>query len=238
MNENLKEIIKKKCSRCNLDKDLSNFRINKTTKDGLRSECKSCSKITDLKYYKNNIEKAKNASKKWFSKNIEKMKEYHKVYSKLNPEQRRKSVKKWATNNPEKIAIKNNIYSKKRRKKDPLYKLKTNIRNIISKSLRVKEYKKNYKSEQILGCSFEEFKLYLESKFEFWMVWENKGLYNGKLNYGWDLDHIIPISSAKTENDIIKLNHYTNLQPLCSKINRDVKKNKLLVEHMGSNPCV
>lgn len=58
------------------------------------------------------------------------------------------------------------------------------------------------------------------------MTWENKGLYNGELNFGWDIDHIIPISSAKSEEDIIRLNHFSNLQPLCSKINRDIKKNK------------
>ena len=56
------------------------------------------------------------------------------------------------------------------------------------------------------------------------MTWKNKGLYNGKLNCGWDIDHIIPLSTAITEDDLIKLNHYTNLQPLCSKINRDIKK--------------
>ena len=45
--------------------------------------------------------------------------------------------------------------------------------------------------------------------------------------YGWDIDHIIPVSLAESESDIIKLNHYTNLQPLCSKVNRNIKKNKL-----------
>lgn len=39
-----------------------------------------------------------------------------------------------------------------------------------------------------------------------------------------NIDHIIPLSSAKTEEDIIKLSHYSNLQPLCSKVNRDIKK--------------
>jgi hypothetical protein len=57
------------------------------------------------------------------------------------------------------------------------------------------------------------------------MTWDNYGLYNGEPNYGWDIDHKIPSSSAITEEDLIKLNHYTNLQPLCSKINRDVKRN-------------
>jgi hypothetical protein len=56
------------------------------------------------------------------------------------------------------------------------------------------------------------------------MNWNNHGLYNGKSNYGWDLDHIIPISSAKTEDDVYKLHHYTNLQPLDSHINRDIKR--------------
>ena len=55
------------------------------------------------------------------------------------------------------------------------------------------------------------------------MNWENRGLYNGELNYGWDLDHIIPICKAKTDEEVYKLNHYTNFQPLCSKINRDIK---------------
>lgn len=43
-------------------------------------------------------------------------------------------------------------------------------------------------------------------------------------------DHMIPVTSAKTEEEIIKRNHYTNLQPLCSKINRDIKKDKLEYE--------
>jgi hypothetical protein len=59
------------------------------------------------------------------------------------------------------------------------------------------------------------------------MNWENRGLYNGELNYGWDIDHKIPLSTAETEEEIYKLNHYSNLQPLCSKVNRDIKKDKL-----------
>ena len=60
------------------------------------------------------------------------------------------------------------------------------------------------------------------------MNWDNQGLYNMELNYGWDLDHIIPLSSATTEEEIIKLNHYTNLQPLCSRVNRDIKRDNIL----------
>ena len=61
------------------------------------------------------------------------------------------------------------------------------------------------------------------------MCWTNRG--NPKdgtleLNKTWDLDHIIPISLAETEEDIIRLNHYTNFQPLCSYTNRFIKRNK------------
>lgn len=72
----------------------------------------------------------------------------------------------------------------------------------------------------------ETFKLHLENQFESWMNWRNKGLYNGTPNFGWDIDHIIPLSSAVNETDIIKLNHYTNLRPLCSYVNRYVKRDK------------
>lgn len=57
-----------------------------------------------------------------------------------------------------------------------------------------------------------------------WMTWDNHGNYDGTFYFGWDYDHIIPLSTAKTKKDIIKLNHYTNYQPLCSHINRDIKK--------------
>ena len=70
----------------------------------------------------------------------------------------------------------------------------------------------------------------MESKFEPWMCWENYGLYNGQPDYGWDIDHIIPLKTAKTEENIINLSHYTNLQPLCSHINRDIKKGLILLE--------
>ena len=57
------------------------------------------------------------------------------------------------------------------------------------------------------------------------MNWNNHGNYTGKYSETWQYDHIIPISSGMTEDEIIKLNHYTNFRPLCSRENLE-KSNK------------
>ena len=191
-------------------------------------------KISDYKkeWYNKNKENVKERVKGWKEENKEVLKEKNKKYREENKD----NLKKWREENKEKIREqrkkyreqnrnKINQYENKKRKEDPLYWLRSNIRSSISTMLNRKGYTKNSKTIEILGCSFEEFFLYLESKFEPWMTWDNRGLYNGTSNFGWDIDHIIPISSGLTEEDIIRLNHYTNLQPLCSYYNRDIKKN-------------
>ena len=64
---------------------------------------------------------------------------------------------------------------------------------------------------RILGCTIDEFKSYIESKFKKGMTFENYG--------EWHLDHIIPLATAKTTEDVIKLCHYTNFQPLWAEDN-------------------
>ena len=59
---------------------------------------------------------------------------------------------------------------------------KKEIQLLIRDAFRRKDLSKdNQRTTNILGCSVEEFKLYLESKFESWMTWDNKGLYNGEI---------------------------------------------------------
>jgi hypothetical protein len=94
-------------------------------------------------------------------------------------------------------------------------------------SIKRNGYSKKTKTYEILGCSYEDFKTHIELQFQTWMNWNNYGLCNNEFNYGWDIDHIVPLASAKTEEELLKLNHYTNLQPLCSHTNRNIKKDKL-----------
>ena len=155
--------------------------------------------------------------------------EYNKKYNELNKEKIAEKKKLYYINNKDKLIKQIYANKKERLKNDPLFKLGENIRSLITQSFKLKGVKKNTKTEQILGCSFDEFKQYLESQFESWMTWDNHGLYKrDTYNYGWDIDHIIPSSSGLNEQEIMALNHYTNLKPLCSKVNRDVKKAKLI----------
>jgi hypothetical protein len=160
-------------------------------------------------------------------KNIDELKKSRKMYREQTKEKRKEYRKEYNKNNKKKNDDYRYEYIKNRIKNDSLFKLKLNIANLIRQSFRNNNFRKTSKTCEILGCTYQEFKIYLESKFESWMNWDNRGLYNGQFKYGWDVDHIIPLSSAKTVEDIIRLNHYTNLQPLCSKINRDIKKNEL-----------
>jgi len=212
----------------------------KKWRDKNKEYIKSKNKEYNKQYYvKNKVCKEKNilseeeikekkriSNKKWRDKN----KEYFIEYKNKNIDKITEYQKEYQLLNKETLSRKRIIRKKEKYSSDTNYKIKSQIRALIYKIFKRNGVSKNSKTVEILGCSFEEFKLYLESKFESWMTWENKGLYNGDFNYGWDIDHIIPISSAETEEDIIRLNHYTNLQPLCSKINRDIKKDILNYE--------
>jgi len=211
------------CKKCNIIKDISLFNKHKTNTDGYEHSCKACRYEQSKLSIKNNPERIKKANKKWRSNNKEYNKERGILWRKNNPDKVKEYNELFKINNPD---YKKN-YEINRRKVDLLYKLKHNIHSCLYTQLKRGKYTKKSRTYKILGCSFEDFKRYLESQFEPWMTWENYGLYNGELNYGWDIDHIIPTSSANSELEFLKLWNFTNLQPLCSHINRDIKKDKL-----------
>jgi hypothetical protein len=230
--DNIKMVDKKTCKTCNLEKKLDEFSKRKISKDGYRCQCNSCLKKIRQEYYEKNKEIIKIKHKKWSLNNQEKLKNNIKNFHLKNPEYR----KNYHINNKPKI----NERNKKRRNFDDNYKLKENIRHLISNSLKNNGFRKNTKTIEILGCNNEFFRSYIESQWSLpnnldkngniWMNWGNygnpkDGIY--QLNKSWDLDHIIPLVTAKTEEDIIKLNHYSNFQPLCSYINRINKRGKV-----------
>lgn len=161
---------------------------------------------------KEQIERKRHTTQKWDENNRTRKSDYQ---------------KEWYKENKNRIRKIQNEYNNLRIKNDILFKLKKYVSSGINKCLKRKNLKKDSRTHEILGCTYDGLKNHIESKFQSWMNWENYGKYNGDLNCGWDIDHIKPLSTAKTEDELIKLMHFSNLQPLCSKINRDIKKAKI-----------
>lgn len=174
---------------------------------------KELDQFTKNKARKDNLEPVcRECVKNYYNENKQRSIKYHKKYGKENKE---------------KILITKYKYKKHKRKTDPLWRLTERIRDSISKSFKRLGSIKPSRTEQILGCTFEQFKQHIESQFEPWMNWDNQGgQIITEINTNWDIDHKIPISSAKTKEDVIRLSHYTNFQPLCSYHNRFIKRNK------------
>jgi hypothetical protein len=239
----------KKCTKCKVEKPFQEFTKQKNGKNGYRSSCKSCCKKyyeknkdklkvkykeTAKIYYEKNKDKVKEYKKRYLSKDENKNKQketakiyyeknkekileyrnnYNKIYYEKNKEKIEKTAKIYRKNNKEKITKRKTEYNKKRKKIDSIYKFRICVRESILKAFKrgTNQFKKNANTETILGCTTEEFIVYIENKFTKGMSLENHGK--------WHLDHIIPLASANTEEDIIKLNHYTNFQPLWAKDN-------------------
>lgn len=215
------------CYKCKEIKGLCEFNNHKRTKDGKESLCKSCK--LDYERKRNGV----NPKNYTLEKEKRKQELFEKGLKKCPKCKEIKDLNEFGDNNEKKDNKHSNCRSclnekrNQRRKNDPLFRLSRIVSSTIHNSLKRKGYIKDSEAEKILRCSYEEFKSHIESKFEPWMTWENQGLFNGTENYGWDLDHIVPISSATTEAEVIELNHYTNFQPLCSHINRYVKRDRL-----------
>ncbi len=131
--------------------------------------------------------------------------------SRSNPEVRKRGNER-TSRYYQKNKDKRNAYNLERHHKrmatDPLYVLKKRYRNRTRKLFRYINRTKEQSSIPYLGCDFSFFKEYFESKFTEGMSWEK--VLTGEIH----IDHIVPISTAKDEEDIKRLSHYSNLQPL------------------------
>lgn len=182
--------MEKECSKCGDSKELSEFCRNKNRKSGVKSECKECKKNADKIYRQNNKEKILALSKRYYINNADKINS--KIYSDITKKKRANRIRK-------------------KRNNDSVFKLKSRLGSLISGAISRMGYTKKSRTYEILGCDYAFFISYIERKF-------TKGM--TITNYGkWHLDHIIPISKAKSEKDVIDLNHYTNFQPLWEKDN-------------------
>lgn len=174
----------KTCTKCNVEKSESEFYFSKTVGRYI-ARCKRCF--------------------------IDGRKEYRKEYKKSHPEMVAAEKRRHYQKHKEEIRKKKRpldaVYASKRRKVDATYRIKNNLRRLIRQSFQRGGYTKKSRTHAIIGCDFDVFKAHIESQFTDGMSWDLVGRHI-------HIDHIVPLASASTEEDIYRLNHYTNLCPL------------------------
>jgi hypothetical protein len=228
----------KVCGKCGIEKSICEFGKLKSSKDGYRYFCKKCRNNIEKTYEGNNVLERK---KKWRNSNKEKIKkhyletrqtilDYQKKYRQENLDKVNERRKKYYNINKKEILDKNkvyrknnknirNIYESNKKKDDSVYSLLCGMRSRLCGYLKKSNITKKNKTFDIVGCTPEFLKEHLEIQFIDGMNWDNRS--------EWHIDHIIPLSSAKTEDELYKLCHYTNLQPLWAEDNLK-KSNKIL----------
>lgn len=179
--------------------------------------CRKCDKILPIKNFRQYTDKrgcVKIRSLCW-----EHDREQHLIYSKLYKE-----------NNPSKYRESKNKYVSKRMKKDPVFRLRLAISHSIIKALKSQSSSKNGVScLQFLPFTIQELKNHLENLFEYWMNWDNWGIYkltwddNDSSTWTWNIDHIVPHSTfgyaSMNSEEFRNCWALSNLRPLAAKKN-------------------
>lgn len=177
-------------------------------------------------YYERHKEEIKAKRRIYREQNKDKVKKLQKeYYEKHKKELNHKSrgyKQTWREENKDHIKEKARIYHQENKQKIYRYRknrIKTDIKTKLARRLRdrlrvaIKNKQKSGSAIRDLGCTIDQFKLYLEFLFQIGMNWSNYG--------EWHIDHIMPLSSFNLENreDLLKAVHFTNLQPLWAKDN-------------------
>jgi hypothetical protein len=179
-------------------------------------------------YLEANKEKIAEKKKAYRKANKEKIAEKKKAYRKANKEKIAEQHKAYREANKEKIAEYLNAYYKQRVKEDFLFRLKRNYRCSCQRAFKSIGQKKNNSSIKLLGLNnWQELAEHLEPQFYDHPKTGEKMTFDNHGFHGWHIDHIIPLFTATTEEEIIKLCHYTNLQPMWAEENL-AKSNKIL----------
>ncbi len=215
------------CAKCNITKDISEFREYQYKDRIYYGNCWDCDLKDSRDYYKINQEKILEKCKIEYWKNRDKYLLDNKIWRENNKEY----LREYHLKNIERRRLTFNAWARHKRKTNPAYKLREIVSGQISSALKKNDSSKNNEScLKYLPYSIQELRQHLESQFEPWMTWENHGKYeidkwddNDSSTWKWQIDHIIPHSdlpytTMEDENFKICWN-LNNLRPLNAKIN-------------------
>lgn len=157
-------------------------------------------------YAAKNAERIREKRKAHEAVHRDRIREEKKAYYRKNVGKLRLYTKQWVESHKERRKEYNRVYTKRRYESDPEFRLRMLLRNRVNTALKCGSSPQS--AIKALGCSVEELRLHLESKFTDGMSWDNRG--------GWHIDHIVPLSSFDLTDpeQHAKACHFTNLQPL------------------------
>ncbi len=175
--------------------------------------------------YLANPEKRKQQCKARYAKHSAQIKQEASDYQKANKEKCNLRKKLWASKNKHRVNAARKRWAKKnpdfqrqwifnKRRNNVGFRILCSLRHTLWRTQSTKRRSKSV--EKMLGCSLEDFRIYIESKFEVGMTWENYG------RYGWHIDHIVPCAlfDLTREEHRKRCFHFSNLQPMFASENQ------------------
>ncbi len=220
------------CTKCNKEKDISEFYIDSYQKNGFRPDCKLCKNIPSQRIIDQNNLVFEGLKKCVSCNKIKLLSEFHKHLSgigktisecKLCRKENRKYDKEYQNQyylkNKERIKIykhdsknkqRRNQLLKERYNNDTAFKILWNLRRRICLALNGKD--KSLSTIFLIGCEIDYLIYHIQEQFTEGMNWDNYGKGIGK----WNIDHILPCISfdLSKESEQRKCFNYSNLQPL------------------------
>ena len=166
-----------------------------------REDIRKRSREWAAQYRKDNLEEARLADRK---KNVIKYEKHKERFL----EQNKASKRRIRERDPEEYKRKRRERQRRDLSSSLNYKLSQSLRSRLFRAVRDCRNESKISAVRHLGCTIPELILYLESLFVEGMAWDNYGK--------WHIDHIIPFASCDltVDENIKKLCHYSNLQPL------------------------
>ncbi len=203
------------CNQCGESKIKTSF-----VKDGakFRKLCKMCKNKNEAERRKQNIEIYKNRNAMYYKKNKGVILERNKKYRIDNNEAIKEQKKEYYNNNKSEI-LQYHQDNKEIRNEKKRIRFKTDQMFRISESLKSRIHdllknKKETKTNELIGCSKDELKKWLEYQFDSNIRWDN-------YSDIWHIDHVVPINFFDLADPIHQqiCFHWTNLRPLNAKLN-------------------
>jgi len=216
----------KRCTICGETKPYADFHKQASRRDGYANWCRPCKKVKKREDYLRHRDRWLPKFKAYRDANPEKVAEAKRLAVAKKPDHYRSQSRAFYERNREakiqyqavyrvdnwpQVLKRNTAYKLRRMKEDPLFRAECAMRGYIRLAFKKRGHTKTGTTRSLLGCDWPDLQAHMERQFKPGMTWDNYG--------DWHIDHIIPLATAESVEDLRRLCHYSNLQPLWAEEN-------------------